>query len=179
MTLNDNEIIQKILSGNRQAERLLYDNYRQFWFRLCLRYGRNKTEAEDILQEGLLYIFRDLKQFNADRGQFKSWSARVLVNAALRYLKKNQWQQSFADLEVITSEATINNDILERISAKELTQVIQKLPSGYRVVFNMYAIEGFSHREIAEHLNISISTSKSQLFKARRALKQHLEVLFA
>ena len=146
---------------------------------MCLRYGRNKTEAEDILQEGLLYIFRDLKQFNADRGQFKSWSARVLVNAALRYLKKNQWQQSFADLEVITSEATINNDILERISAKELTQVIQKLPSGYRVVFNMYAIEGFSHREIAEHLNISISTSKSQLFKARRALKQHLEVLFA
>lgn len=178
MNFNDNKIIHQILSGNQSSERLLYNQYKQYWFRLCLRYGRNRTEAEDILQEGLLYIFRDLKQFKPERGKFKSWSSRVLVNAALRYLKKNQWQQSFADLEVITSEATVSNDILERISAKELTQVIQKLPSGYRLVFNMYAIEGFSHKEIAEHLNISVSTSKSQLFKARRALKQHLEVLF-
>lgn len=178
MTLDENDLIRRILLGERKAERTLYDKYKQLWFRLCLRYGRNRSEAEDILQEGLLFIFRDLKQFNPERGKFRSWSSRVLVNAALRYLKKNQWQQSFSDLELVTTEASISNDILEQISAKELTKIIQKLPSGYRVVFNMYAIEGYSHREIAEELNVSISTSKSQLFKARRALKGHLEVLF-
>lgn len=178
MTLSDSELIQQVLLGKKRAERVLYDKYKQLWFRLCLRYGRNRSEAEDILQEGLLFIFRDLKQFDANRGQFKSWSCRVLVNAALRYLKKNQWQQSFSDLETVTTEASISNDILEQLSAKELTLIIQKLPSGYRVVFNMYAIEGYSHKEIAQELNISVSTSKSQLFKARRALKKDLEVLF-
>lgn len=178
MNENENNLINQILAGNRRAERTLYDMYKQYWFRLCLRYGRNRSEAEDILQEGLLYVFKDLKQFDSNRGKFKSWSSRVLVNAALRYLKKNQWQQSFADLEIVTIEAAISNDILERISAKELTQLIQKLPSGYRVVFNMYVIEGYSHKEIAEQLNISVSTSKTQLFKAKRALRKKLEVLF-
>ena len=178
MTLDENNLINQVLAGNRQAERDLYDMYKQYWFRLCLRYGRNRSEAEDILQEGLLYIFRDLKQFDSNRGKFKSWSGRVLVNAALRYLKKHQWQQSFVDLEMVTAEATVSDDVLARISAKELTQLIQQLPSGYRVVFNMYVIEGYSHNEIAEKLNISVSTSKTQLFKAKRALKEKLKVLF-
>jgi RNA polymerase sigma-70 factor (ECF subfamily) len=176
--LDENSLINQILAGNRKAERALYDEYKQYWFRLCLRYGRNRSEAEDILQEGLLYIFKDLAQFDNNRGKFKSWSGRVLVNAALRYLKHNQWHQSFADLEVVTTEATVSNDVIDRLSAKELTQLIQQLPSGYRVVFNMYVIEGYSHKEIAEKLNISESTSKTQLFKAKRALKQKLQVLF-
>ena len=178
MKVEDNYLITHIRAGDKRAEQALYDRYKQRWFRLCLRYGRNRSEAEDIMQEGLMSIFKDLKQFNPQKGTFKYWSNRVLVNAALRYLKKHHWQQSFADLEVAASELTISENILQQITAKELTQVIQKLPSGYRVVFNMYAIEGYSHREIAEKLNISVSTSKSQLFKARRMLRQQLEILF-
>ncbi len=178
MNQNDHHLIQKILAGNRQAERTLYEKYKRSWFRLCLRYGKNSTEAEDILQEGLILIFRDLKQFDANRGVFASWSNRVLVNAALRYLKKHQWQQSFANLDEANDETSFSETILQKITAKELTEVIQGLPMGYRVVFNMYAIEGYSHKEIAKALNISVSTSKSQLFKARKALRKQLEILF-
>lgn len=178
MQQNDTYLIQQILSGEKRMEEVLYKKYERIWFRLCLRYGKNRYEAEDILQEGLIYVFRDLKQFKATKGTFRNWSSRVLVNAALRFLKKNQWQQSFTDLEYVEKTTTIPEDILTQITAKELTQVIQRLPLGYRVVFNMYAIEGYTHREIAEILNISVGTSKSQLFKARKTLQKQLEVLF-
>lgn len=178
MNQTERQLIQRATAGNKRAERALYEKYERQWFRLCLRYGRNRTEAEDILQEGLMTVFKDLRQFDANRGAFSTWSNRVLVNAALRFLKRNQWQQSFVDLDNIHEEPTISDNILAKISAKELTEVIQQLPLGYRVVFNMYAIEGYSHKEIATALNISVSTSKSQLFKARKALKKQLEVLF-
>lgn len=174
----DQKLIKKILAGDKSAMQSLYQQHEQFWFRLCLRYGKNRPEAQDILQEGLMMIFRDLKQFDAERGEFKNWSNRVLVNAALRYLKKHQWQQSFEDLELAETEVDVSENILGKITAKELTQIIQQLPSGYRVVFNMYVIEGYTHKEIAEELNVSIGTSKSQLSKAKKLLRHKLEILF-
>jgi len=178
MNQNERQLIQDAIAGNKQAKRALYEKYERHWFRLCLRYGQNYAEAEDILQEGLIGIFKDLKQFDAERGAFSTWSNRVLVNAALRFLKQNQWQQSFVNLEEAHQEHMISENILAQISAQELTNIIQKLPLGYRVVFNMYAIEGYSHKEIAQTLKITISTSKSQLHKARKALKKQLEILF-
>ena len=178
MTKNDQQLIQKILAGNKSAMQELYQQHERFWFRLCLRYGRNRPEAQDILQEGLVMVFRDLRQFDAERGEFKNWSNRVMVNAALRFLKKHQWQQSFEDLEMAETAPDISENILGKITAKELTQVIQQLPSGYRIIFNMYVIEGYTHKEIAEELNISVGTSKSQLSKAKKLLRQKLEVLF-
>ncbi len=175
---DDSVLIKNILAGDKTATQMLYERHERHWFRLCLRYGRNRPEAQDIMQEGLVMVFRDLVQFDAARGEFRSWSNRVMVNAALRFLKKNQWQQSFEDLEMAETEADLSENILEKITAKELVQVIQQLPSGYRVIFNMYEIEGFSHQEIAETLNISEGTSKSQLSKAKKALRQKLEVLF-
>lgn len=178
MNRTDQSIIKKILAGDKSAMQMLYEQQERHWFRLCLRYGRNRAEAQDIMQEGLIMIFRDLRQFDVGRGSFQSWSNRVMVNSALRFLKKNQWQQSFEDLKEAEKESDFSENILDKISAKELTQVIQQLPSGYRIVFNMYEIEGYSHKEIAEALNISIGTSKSQLSKAKKALRQKLEVLF-
>jgi len=175
---DDNYLIKQILRGNSKAQRALYQKYEQRWGRLCLRYGRNRTEAEDILQEGLMAVFKDLKQFDGKRASFNTWSNRVLVNAALRYLKKNHWQQSFEDLDVAANNLDVSESILEHITAKELTALIQQLPSGYRVVFNMYAIEGYSHKEIANHLGITASASRSQLTKARKLLKKQLLVLF-
>lgn len=178
MNRDEQLLIKRASSKDEAAIQMLYERHVRHWFRLCLRYGRNRTEAQDIMQEGLVGVFQDLKQYDPERGEFKSWSNRVMVHAALRYLKKHQWQQSFEDLELAESEPDFSETILEKISAKELTHIIQQLPSGYRIVFNMYVIEGYSHKEISEALNVSIGTSKSQLSKAKKLLRRKLEILF-
>lgn len=170
-------IIDKSLNGDEAAMDELYQCHERHWFRICLRYGRNRTEAQDIMQEGLMMIFRDIHQFDSSRGEFKSWSNRVMVNAALRFLKKYQWELSFADLESVQNESDFSETSIEKLSAKEITQVIQQLPTGYRIVFNMFEVEGYSHNEIAELLNISVGTSKSQLSKAKKRLRQKIEFL--
>ena len=171
-------LIDKVLNGDKAAMDELYHCHERHWFRICLRYGRNRTEAQDIMQEGLIMIFRDLHQFDSSRGEFKNWSNRVMVNAALRFLKKNQWELSFADLETVQNEPEFSETSMEKLSAKEITQVIQQLPTGYRIVFNMFEVEGYSHKELAELLNISVGTSKSQLSKAKKTLRQKIEFLF-
>jgi len=178
MTQEEIQLIKKAFKGQHRATQALYQYYKSYWFRICLRYGRNKSEAQDIFQEGVEKIFQHLKKFDLKKGHFKNWSARVLINAALQYLRKFQWQQSFEDLELAEMETDWNAQIYDQITAKELTELIQQLPSGYRMVFNMFEIEGYSHREIAELLNIAVSTSKSQLYKAKKLLQQKIIVLF-
>lgn len=178
MAETDQRLIQKIRRGNTMASRTLYDRHESYWFRICLRYGRNRNEAEDLFQEGVVKIFQVLDKFDENKGNFKGWSNRVLVNESLKYLKRHQWQESFEDLSEANQIQSELGDITARISAKELTELIQQLPFGYRMVFNLYEIEGFSHREIAEQLSISIGTSKSQLFKAKKMLQRKVSVLF-
>lgn len=171
-------LIKQVHQGKESAVRVLYARYEQYWFCLCLRYANHKSEAEDMFQEGVANIFQKIKQFDVQRGSFKSWSSKVIVNAALKYLKKYQWQQSFTDLTLAEGSIDWSNDVLGKITTKELINVVQQLPSGYRVVFNMREIEGYSHQEIADALNISVGTSKSQLSKAKRLLQQKMKVLF-
>lgn len=171
-------LIKKARKGNKPATEKLYAEFEQKWFCLCLRYARNQSEAEDIFQEGVLRIFQNLDKFYHEKGSFQGWTNKIIINAALKYLKKYQWQQSFKDLELIEDQAIWSDDILGDITAKELISVIQQLPSGYRVVFNMREIEGYSHKEIAEALNITVGTSKSQLYKAKKVLQQKIKVLF-
>ncbi len=178
MHQKDPQLIRMTQAGDQAATTQLYERYESYWFRICLRYGRNRAEAQDIFQEGTVRLFQVLGKFDAERGAFKSWSSKVIVNAALNYLKKYQWQQSFEDLEMAGREVDESADILGKLSVKELIEVIQKLPSGYRVVFNMHEIEGYTHHEIAETLNISVGTSKSQLSKAKKMLRQKLSLLF-
>ena len=170
--------IKAVIKGDRLAMRDLYQQYERMWFRLCLRYAPDRSQAEDILQEGLIYIFKDLHQFDETKSKFSTWSSRVLVNAALRFIRKNQWQQAFEDIESIPKKEPFYEDIIGQITAKELTKIIQSLPTGYRIIFNMYEIEGYTHREIAEKLEISTGTSKSQLSKAKRMLRKKIELLF-
>jgi len=146
---------------------------------ICLRYGRNRQEAEDMLQDGLVGIFRDTHQFDSQKASFAVWANRVVANAARQYLRK--WKQlDFVDnnLNEISHTLPSEDNIYDVLGAKELTKVIQRLPTGYRVVFNMYVVEGFKHDEIAKHLGISVSTSKSQLFKAKRILRKQIEIMF-
>lgn len=168
-------IIHKSIKGDPTAQRALYEHHRTQWYMTSLRYGKNKMEAEDIFQESLINIFNRLKSYDANKGAFTTWSTRVIINSAMTYLKKNNWANSMAGLDNLYDVNDQSEDVYDRLSAKELTLLVQQLPVGYRLVFNLYAIEGFTHKEIAEQLEISIGTSKSQLFKARRELQKALE----
>ena len=169
------QIIKNILDGDRLAERQLYDIFKTRWYMLSLRYSRTRDEANDIMQEGMIQVFKDLHQFDASRSKFTTWSSRLIVHEALRYLKKNSWHNSLMDIDRTDVSDQYEENIYDRLAAKELTHMVQKLPIGYRIVFNMYVIEGYKHREIAEELGITTGTSKSQLSKAKRMLRYQLE----
>lgn len=162
---------------NAHAQRTLYEKYRVKWFMICLRYGKNKTEAEDMLQEGLISVFKNMKQYDPKQAEFSAWSNKVMVNAALQYLRKWKRFDFTQNIEDYESHLVDHEDVFDALGAKELTLMVQKLPEGYRVVFNMYVIEGYKHKEIAEILNISENTSKSQLLKAKKTLRNQLETV--
>jgi len=173
---NLSHIIKSCTEGDDKAQRSLYDIYKTKWYMTSLRYGKNKSQADDIFQEGLIQIYKDMHQFDHTKSAFTTWSSRVLVNAALKYLKKYNWIDTISEFEE-ASEIAQNGeeDIYQKMASKELTAMVQKLPLGYKLAFNMYVIEGYTHKEIAKALDISIGTSKSQLSKARKALRQQLE----
>jgi len=165
------------MRNNSQAQRALYEKYRVKWFMICLRYANNKSEAEDMLQNGLISVFNSIKQFDHKKATFAAWSNKIMVNASLQHLRK--WRkfdftQSIDDYE---NNISYQEDVYDSLGAKELTSLIQKLPDGYRIVFNMYVVEGYKHKEIAEILNISENTSKSQLLKAKKMLRNQLETV--
>ncbi len=175
MPADEFKIIKKCLKNNARAQRELYGKYRVKWFMICLRYGKNKSEAEDILQEGLISIFKNLRQYNPQKAEFPAWSNKIMVNAALQHLRKWKKLEFTSTIDEFDYRFVYDEDVYETLGARELTLLIQALPDGYRVVFNMYVIEGFKHREIAEILEISESTSKTQLLKAKKMLRNQLE----
>ena len=142
---------------------------------ICLRYAHNRDKAQDMLQEGLISVFNNLKQYDHRKATFAAWSNKVMVNAALQQLRK--WKKlKFDDaIEDYENKLMYTEDVYASIGAKELTSLVQNLPEGYRVVFNLYVMEGYLHREIAEMLSISENTSKTQLLKAKKMLRNQLE----
>jgi RNA polymerase sigma-70 factor (ECF subfamily) len=145
---------------------------------ICLRYLRENQDAQDVLQNALIKIYSNLKTFDINRGSFKSWSSKIVVNECIMFLRKRSRSFFYNELQ---EELEIHDNSytpIEKISAEEITQLILQLPVGYRLVFNLFAIEGYSHKEIAETLSISIGTSKSQLFKAKKMLKEKVTDIF-
>lgn len=142
---------------------------------ICLRYAPNRAEAEDMLQEGLINVFKELKQYDPEIAAFSAWSNKIMVNAALQHLRKWKKLAFTQDVEDYENDLAYGDDVFDTLGAKELTAFVQALPEGYRVVFNLYVLEGYKHREIAEILGISENTSKSQLLKAKKMLRNQLE----
>jgi RNA polymerase sigma-70 factor (ECF subfamily) len=173
----ESQLIKAAKKRKREAQNQLYDLYKRYWFAICLRYQTNRQDAEDCLQNGLVKIFSNIGQFNEKKGEFKSWSSKIIVNENLMLLRsmKNteELTDSNAEVEMIWPET----ETVGALSAERLTKLIQQLPDGYRSVFNLYVVEGYSHKEISEILSISIGASKSQLSKARRMLRLQIEVL--
>jgi RNA polymerase sigma-70 factor (ECF subfamily) len=143
-------------------------------FGICLRYAKNQMEAEDVLQEGFIKVFRYLKDYRND-GSLEGWIRRTMVNTAINFYKKRIKYQKDLSLDQTEPINTDEESAIDKLSAKELLELIRQLPDGYRMVFNLNVIEGYTHKEIGEMLNISENTSKSQLSRARNVLQEKLK----
>lgn len=170
----EKKLVKGCIKKDAKAQRQLYDLYKVPLFRVCLRYAKDRLEAEDMLQDGFIKIFSDIHQYRGD-GALGGWLRRVMVNIALQHLRKQKKYTDTVEIETIADTHQAGEHILSDLRAKALTQLIQKLPAGYRAVFNMYVIEGYSHKEIAALMNFTTGTSKSQLSKAKAMLRKMLE----
>lgn len=169
---DEKKLIKGCLAGKPEAQRILYERFADKMYGVCLRYARDREEAQDILQDGFIRVFRKLELYKGT-GSLEGWIRRVIVNVALRYCQRNA-RMFVVGLENAEEEADV--EIIEQQFAYEaMLEMVQSLPDGYRMVFNLYAIEGFSHKEIGEKLGISEGTSKSQLARARKQLQKMVE----
>jgi len=168
------KIIQGCLDNERQAQNELYKHFAGTMYGICLRYASDQFEAQDILQEGFVKVFKSLNEFRGN-GSFEGWMKRIFVNHALEKYRSRLSFVAFDDIE--NGESGYINDgysPMDALSAKEILVLVQQLPDQYRVVFNLFVIEGLSHSEIAETLNIAESTSRSNLTRAKSILKEKI-----
>lgn len=168
----DVELIEGCKRQDREAQKLLYNQYASKFYALCCRYIKDKMEAEDVLITAFTKILNRIDQYTGG-GNFEGWMRKVVVNDALSYLRKNK--NMYLETDIAAADYEPDYEKLEdQLEAEDLLKMIESLPSGYRIVFNLYAIEGYSHKEIGDQLGISENTSKSQLSRARAALQKCL-----
>jgi RNA polymerase sigma factor (sigma-70 family) len=170
MELSERQLIELCISGNNLAQKKLYDAFSKKLYGICLRYAANEEEAQDILQDGFVKIFTKMNSFKFE-GSFEGWMKRVMVHTAIEVYRK---KMDTSDVKDIESSHLFSIPDEKTLEVEELLKIIQDLPNGYRMVFNLYAIEGYSHAEIAKKLNISEGTSKSQLARARAYLQKKI-----
>ena len=169
------EIVKRLQKGDRKAQKQIYDKYSGLFYAICLRYASNTDEAWDLLQEGFIRIFFNIKSFKG-KGSFEGWMKRIVINNAINHYYKDKKYRYHEDIDEnyeIKSEDRLFDDA--DFTYEELLEIIRQLPSGYRTIFNLYAIEGYKHKEIAKILGISESTSKSQYHRAKKILQKILK----
>jgi RNA polymerase sigma factor (sigma-70 family) len=171
--ITESDLINGCLAGNRRMQELLYQRFSPKMYAVCLRYASNADDAQDLLQEGFIKVFRNLEKFRRE-GSFEGWMRRVFVNTAIEHYRKKVNLNSIGDREEQTI-ADSSWNILDQLGEKDIIALVQELAPGYRSIFNMYVIEGYTHREIGEILGISEGTSKSQLARAKAILKKKVE----
>lgn len=170
--MTENELIQNCKNQHAGSQKLLYNAYAGKMLSVCMRYISDKSEAEDVLQEGFIKIFSNIIHFRGE-GSFEGWMRRIFVNTALSVLRAKQLK--FVDnIDNHLNYSSVEPSVFDKIGSQEIFELVRSLPNGYRVVFNLFAIEGYSHKEIAEMLNITESTSRTQFLKARNVLKEKL-----
>ena len=162
-------LIKKAIDSNREAQKQLFDQYSPKMLGVCRQYVKDLHHAEDLLLQGFLKVFTNLATYK-NKGSFEGWIRRIMVNTCISYLRKKNLID-LSDDDFIFNNAAADN--LESTTLEDIQKLIDALPDGYRMVFNLFAIEGFKHSEIAKKLGVSESTSKSQLFKARKLLQQN------
>ncbi len=172
--MQQDQLIKKVLKGNSRAQKAFYDQFAPKMYGVALRFARDRDEANDILQEGFVKIFGNLVSFR-NEGSLEGWVRRTIINTAINYYKKNAKHHHPADMDMVMifEESDIVSAV-DQMSANELMEKINELPDGYRTVFNLNVIEGYTHKEIGELLDISENTSKSQLARAKSYLKKRI-----
>ena len=174
MKINEEQLVNKCLKKDALAQKQLFEYYSRRMMGVCLRYFKDVEEAQDVLQMGFIKVFEKLEMYNQE-GSLDGWIRKIIVNTALDNIRKNKKLQNNVDIDKVDYQlASHNETAIEAMSAQDLLEVIQRMPTGFRTVFNMYVIEGYSHKEIAEELNITVSTSKSQFSRARAYLQKIL-----
>lgn len=172
--MSEADLIKACISGNPLAQKQLYEKYSRKMMGVCLRYAGDYDEAKDILQDGFIKLFEKLNTFSGT-GSFEGWMRRIFVNTSLDYFRKNKQEKQMLDIDDVGFFLSVKELITDEIAAEDLMKMLQRIPAGYRTVFNLFAIEGYSHKEIGEMLGITESTSKSQYSRAREFLKNILE----
>ena len=173
--MDDSTLVKECIKGNAKAQRLLFDKFSPKMLGVCLRYTKSQDEAEDALQEGFVKAFSKLNDFS-NQGSLEGWIRRIMVNTSLDAIRKNTKFIKDVPLDSVNYQIGNNDFIVEGLNAEDLMKLINSMPEGYKVIFNMFAIEGYSHQEISTTLGISESTSKSQYMRAKGYLRNRLEV---
>lgn len=172
--MDDATLIKECVKGNAKAQRFLFDKFAPKMLTVCIRYAKNKSDAEDVLQDAFIKVFNKINEFKKE-GSLEGWIRRIMVNTSLDQIRKNIKFSNDTDLEAVSYKLENNDFTFENLVSEDLLKLINSMPNGYRVVFNMFAIEGYSHQEIASTLGVTENTSKSQYLRARNFLKKELE----
>lgn len=172
---SEEALIEGCRQNKAKAQKALFDKYSGKMLAVVLRYIKDRDESEEVMIASFMKVFDKIDQFKSE-GSFEGWIRRIMVNESLMYLRKNKHMYLEVDLEKVDREPNYGQ-LSDHLEAEDLLKMVQELPMGYRTVFNMYAIEGFSHAEIAEQLGINVNTSKSQLSRARALLQKQLIAL--
>ena len=171
-SVTEEELIQGCLNLDPTAQKQLYEKYSAKMFGVCLRYVKDYNEAEDVLITAFMKVFDRLVQYKG-QGSFEGWIRRVTINEALTFLRKNRNMYLEVEIEKVDREPEFQK-LENELEVEDLLNMVKRLPEGYRTVFNLYAIEGYTHKEIAKKLEINVNTSKSQLSRARKLLQKYL-----
>jgi RNA polymerase sigma-70 factor (ECF subfamily) len=170
----NNDIVQECKKGSRKAQEALYKNYYRTMMTICLRYTKNEQDAVEVLNNGFLKVFRNIQKYNADQAGIYTWIRTIIINSCLDFIRSKQ-KLAVHDEMIHADEAHVPAEVISRLKAQELLGLIRKLPPATQAVFNLYAIEGYNHREIGELLNISDGTSKWHLSEAKKSLQKMIE----
>ncbi len=169
---NENALIKKAIKNNREAQHVLFEMHSPKMLSVCRYYIKDIQQAEEAMLNGFYKVFKSLKSYKGD-GSFEGWVRRIMIRESISYLRQKKSVEFVSDEDVSTN--AYSNSIQTNLEINDIQKLIDNLPEGYRIVFVMYAIEGYKHHEISELLNISQGTSKSQLFKARKMLQEQIK----
>jgi RNA polymerase sigma-70 factor (ECF subfamily) len=172
--MDEQELIQGCIAARPKAQKALFDIYAPKLYVVCLRYLKDQMRAQDVLQDTFVKIFANISNYKSE-GAFEGWLKRIAVNTCLDQLRKDKKLLTDISIEDVSYQLATQSTSAEKLMADDLLKLVQALPDGYRTVFNLFAIEGFSHQEIAQQLGISESTSKTQYLRARAYLKERIE----
>ena len=170
---SESDLIKGCIEGDAQMQRLLYDQFSAKMYGVCLRYAENTEDANDVMQEGFIKVYKSLSKFRAE-GSFEGWVRRIFINTSIEHFRKKVKLYNVTEVQENTIEDS-EMDALDSLATKDILNIVNKLSPGYKQVFNMHVVEGYSHKEIADLLGITEGTSKSQLARAKGVLKKMIE----